>query len=169
MQTIPPFVILTHGDPVLNEAVQHLCFARGMNWFGKTEIRRLNAEQLSNCFPGDLEGHSELAFADRIHEGDFKPHVRRFDAHNGADFLAFVQFLANPPKPEPKFRPWTYDEVTPGMVVMRQGFKCLISTVEKGGVWLTTNRGQELWTFADILNSDWTQLDGTPCGVEVTE
>lgn len=94
----PPFVIVTHNSPALNTAVQHLCFAHGITWFGgDKELTNLEAHNLSNCLGYSSRVESSLGWDGRDTTAKYPPAVKRFDART--DLAAFAEFLHNPPAP----------------------------------------------------------------------
>ena len=64
-------------------------------------------------------------------------------------------------KPQPKLRPWKADEM-PKVGTALKGFEgeWLIVARRTGQVWIRSG-----WALAEHLLADWTQLDGSPCGV----
>lgn len=71
-------------------------------------------------------------------------------------------------KPEPKTRPWTFEEAPFNLRVIhtRMKEKAVAKLFPDGFAvfWSVKDRDSEDHTFASLL-ADFTQLDGTPCGV----
>ena len=91
----PSFVIKT-GTPALNAAVQHLCFAHGIDWcqMGGATIRKLEeAKNISNC---QQRGENEGRLMWGSNNFDRFTNCRKFNA--ATDLTAFVEFLHNKPK-----------------------------------------------------------------------
>ena len=71
-------------------------------------------------------------------------------------------------KPTPKLRPWTAEEAIGKVVKHKTGvgyWKVITSAYECG---VTVEEMDEIRPYATLLE-EWTQLDGSPCGVEVVE
>lgn len=74
-------------------------------------------------------------------------------------------------KPQPKYRPWTFEEVPIGNVVrtLSGNIVCMIerkSTVATGSESVYV---EGRWITLGHLFLDYVFLDGTPCGVEIKE
>jgi len=74
--------------------------------------------------------------------------------------------VPNPEPPKPTYIPWTYETCPIGVVVEKKGekMKAMIHTVFANGA---TVHGSV--KYFSVLLDEWEQLDGTPCGVEVSE
>lgn len=70
------------------------------------------------------------------------------------------------PKPEPKWVPWTFDDQLVGMVVQRKGLKARRAITDQGTAEVYMSRDNVSYEF---LLANYQQLDGTPCGKQVTE
>jgi hypothetical protein len=80
--------------------------------------------------------------------------------------LDFVEEAPNAEPPKPTYIPWTYETCPIGVVVEKKGekLKAMIHAVFANGA---TVHGSV--KYFSVLLDEWEQLDGTPCGVEVSE
>jgi hypothetical protein len=167
----PPFAIITHKDPALNEAVQTLCFAKKIFWnSGNQEKVRIDPDMaiISNC--ADRKTATPFIFFNDGYEVlvPYGSNVARFDALASDEFglPGFIAFLAAGPqkqKPEPKWREWTADEVPIGTEVRnKHNFdRSVIVGVSECTVYLFHGTRYPLKDIFDF----WVKSDGTPCGV----
>jgi hypothetical protein len=83
-----------------------------------------------------------------------------------SDTLDLVEEAPNAEPPKPTYIPWTYETCPIGVVVEKKGekMKAMIHTVFANGA---TVHGSV--KYFSVLLDEWEQLDGTPCGVEVSE
>jgi hypothetical protein len=77
-----------------------------------------------------------------------------------------LDIVAVAPAPVKRWVPWTYESCPIGVVVQRKGekMKALLQTVFANGA---TVHGSV--KYFSVLLDEWEQLDGSPCGVEVSE